>query len=207
MQRINKTSVGKIFAHTWYIYPVSAILITLLWLWGFQAFHQPSSHQKLHVFFATEVKNNSFLKDIQNKYEREKLREISNSYGLPASVGFTTKLQVAINTADIIILDETTLNGFNDHHQNYFLEMNDYVKSYLSNEDNYFTYNEKDYGVLLKAKDEESWLEQYMVFEEGKDYYLTLSIASQNLGKAIDEGNNYYDNALTIMKYLISENG
>ena len=120
-------------------------------------------------------------------------------------MGFTTQLQVAINTADVIILDETTLNGFKDHYQNYFVEIDDYAKSYLTSEDTYYHDNSKDYGVLLKSKNTEHWLNQYMVFEEDKDYYITLSVASKNLGKITSEENAYYDNALSVMKFLIRE--
>ena len=207
MQMINKSSVSKTIVHTWYIYPLTAIIITLLWLWGFQAFHQPTAHQKLHIFFATEVKNESFLKDILNQYDKEDLREITPSYSLPEGVGFASKLQVAINTADVLILDEQTMFSFNGHQENFFVEMTSYVKeTYLTNEDTYYTYEEKDYGVLLKNKEAEHYLQKYMDFDETKNYYIALSIASKNLGKVLDENNAHYDNALTIMKYLIQEN-
>ena len=45
-----------------------------------------------------------------------------------------------------------------------------------------------------------------MDFDETKDYYIAIGLASKNVGKALDEKNEHYDNALTIMKYLISEN-
>ena len=207
MQKYNKASIAKTFVHTWYIYPITAIIITLLWLWGFQAFHQPSTHQKLNIFFATEIKNESFLKDILKKYDKEDLREITPSYSLPSGVGYTTKLQVAINNADLLILDEKTMFDFNGHQDNFFVEMSPYIKeTYLSNEDSYYDYEEKSYGVLLKNKEQEHYLKQYMEFDETKNYYIAISIASKNIGKVIDENNAHYDNALTIMKYLISEN-
>lgn len=207
MQKINKTSIGRIFAHTWYIYPITAIILTLLWLWGFQAFHQPSAHQILNIFFATEVKNESFLKDILKKYDKEDLREITPSYSLPTGVGYTSKLQIAINSGDLLILDDKTMFDFNGHHQNYFIEISSYIKeTYLSNDDIYYTYEDKSYGVLLKNKESEHYLQHYMDFDESKDYYIAISLASKNIGKALDENNAHYDNALTIMKYLISEN-
>lgn len=207
MQKINKTSVTKIFAHTWYTYPLVAILLTLIWLWGFQAYHQPSNHQRLSIFFATEIKNESFLKDILKKYDREDLREITPSYALPTGVGYTTKLQLAINSADLLILDEKTMFDFNGHQDNFFVEMSSYIKeTYLTNEDTYYDYEDKSYGVLLKNKEAEHYLQQYMEFDETKNYYIALSVTSKNLGKVYDENNAHYDNALTIMKYLISEN-
>ena len=207
MQKYNKASIVKTFAHTWYLYPITGIIITLIWLWGFQAFHQPSAHQKLSIFFATEVRNESFLKDILNKYDKEDLREITPSYSLPEGVGFTTKLQVAVNSADLLILDEKTMFSFNDHQENFFVEMTSYVKeTYLSNEDAYYDYGDKSYGVLLKNKETEHYFQRYMDFDESKNYYIAISVASKNIGKLLDENNAHYDNALTIIKYLISEN-
>ena len=96
---------------------------------------------------------------------------------------------------------------FNGHHDNFFVEMNSFVKeTYLSSEDSYYTNNGKDYGVLLKSKDADHYLKQYMEFDESKNYYIAISVASKNIGKLLDENNAHYDNALTIMKYLLSEN-
>ena len=207
MQKYNKASMIKIFAHTWYTYPVVAIFLTLIWMWGFQAFHQPSTHQQLTIFFATEIRNESFLKDIKSKYDREDLREITPSYCLPDAAGFTTKLQLAVNNADLLILDEKTMFEFKDHEENFFIEMTSYVKeTYLSAEDTYYNNEDKSYGVLLKSKETEHYLQRYMDFDESKNYYIAVSVASKNIGKVLDENNAHYDNALTIMKYLISEN-
>ena len=207
MQKINKTSVSKIFAHTWYVYPILATLLTLLWLWAFQAFHQPTTHQKLNIFFATEIKSESFLKDILKKYDKENLREITPSYSLPTGVGFPAKLQLAVNSADLLVLDEKTMFEFNGHQDNFFVEISSHVKeTYLTNEDTYFDYEEKSYGVLLKTKEAEHYLQHYMEFDESKNYYVALSLASKNLGSVLDENNAHYDNALTVIKYLISEN-
>ena len=207
MQLFNKVAIKKTFAHTWYIYPITGALIILLWLWGYQAYHQPSTHQMLSVFFATEIHDESFLKDVLKKYNREDLREITPSYGLPSSNGYTTKLQLAVNNADILILDDKTMFNFNGHHQSFFYEITPYVKeNYLKNETSYYTYEDKAYGVLLKNKEVEHFLQKYMSFDESKDYYIAISLASKNVGPLIDENNAHYDNALTVMKYLIREN-
>lgn len=206
MQTINKSFVSKTFAHTWYLYPITIVIITLLWLWGFQAFHQPSTHQKLNIFFATEVRNESFLKDIMKNYDKEDLREITPSYSLPSGVGYTSKLQIAINNADLLILDEKTMFDFNGHHDNFFVEMSSFIKeTYLPGENTYYQNDGKDYGVLLKEKEADHYLKQYMDFDETKNYYITISVASKNIGKVLDVNNEHYDNALTFMKYLLTE--
>ena len=206
MKIFNKQLAKQTLAHTWYLYPISAALLTLIWLWGFQAFHQPTAHQKLNIFFATEVRSEVFLKNILNKYDKEELREITPSYSLPTGVGFANKLQIAINTADLLILDDQAMFNFNGHQENFFVEMTPYIKGYLNEGSEYYTNGEKDWGVLLKHKDASHYLQQYMDFDETKDYYIAIGLASKNVGKALDEKNEHYDNALTIMKYLISEN-
>ena len=207
MQLFNKTAIKKTFAHTWYLYPLVGALIGLLWLWGYQAYHQPNTHQMLSIFFATEIHDESFLKNIMKKYDKEDLREIDPSYGLPSSNGYASKLQLAVNSADLLILDDKTMFDFNGHQQNFFYEITPSVKeTYLKDETSYYTYEEKDYGVLLKNKEAEHFLQKYMDFDESKDYYIAISIASKNVGSLIDENNAHYDNALSIMKYLIREN-
>ena len=206
MQLINKTSIKKTFFHTWYLYPILAVILTLLWLWLFPTFHQPTTHQKINVFFATEVKSGAFTKSIEKQYEREKLRQVDYSYCLPTSIGFPNKLQIGINKADILILDETTMSSFNGHQENFFVEITSFIKdNYLEGGENFYTDNEKDYGILLKQKDADYWLKQYMDFDETRDYYLALSIGSKNLGSISGEDNKDYDNALTIIKYLLKE--
>lgn len=203
MQTINKSAVKKTFTHTWYLYPIAIIIVSLLWLWGFQAFHQPSAHQMLTIFFASNVRDSSFADKILDHYDREDLREIRVTYNLPSMMGFGDKLQVAINNADILVLDEVTLSSFNEHHQNFFVDINQEVKTkYMSPSYSYYSYAEKDYGILINNKE---YLEQYMEFEEGRSYYLTLSVASKNLGNLYEPDNEHYDNALTAIKYLLTE--
>ena len=44
--------------------------------------------------------------------------------------------------------------------------------------------------------------DQYMTFYND-DYYLVITKASTNTGKLYNEKNEYYDNALTIVNYLM----
>ena len=173
---------------------------------GISSLSSTKQSSKIKYLLCYRSKNESFLKDILKSYDREELREITPSYALPTAAGFTTKLQLAINTADLLILDEKTMFEFNDHQENFFVEMDSYIKeTYLSSEDTYYDYQDKSYGVLLKNKESEHYLQNYMEFDETKNYYIALSVASKNLGKVLDENNAHYDNALTIMKYLIGE--
>ena len=206
MQVFNKTSIKNTFAHTWYLYPVAIALVSVIWIWSFNVYHQPTTHQKLNLFFSTEIHNESFLNDIKNDhYEREKLREVTPSYALPTSVGYYSKLQVALSNSDLLILDETTLAGFEHQYETSFVKINDYIKNnYLNNDYTFYKFNEEDYAVLIKEKETTHYLSSYMTFDESQNYYLVLSSSSKNLGPVLDEGNAYYDNALTYTTYLLT---
>ena len=211
MQLISKTSTKKTFAHTWYVYPIVGTLLTLLWIWSFQAFHQPSTHQKLNMFFATEIRNEKFINNILEKYAKEDLREITPSYCLPSKgTTYESKLNLALNVqnnTDILVLDDVSLYSFRNVYSSFFLEMSPTIQSkYLTADDSYYKFDDKDFGVLLKKKGEDHYLKQYMDFEEDRDYYIVISSASKNIGEALGENNAHYDNALSVMKYLISEN-
>ena len=110
MQVFNGASAKKTLVHTWYIYPLLAGLITILWLWGFNAFHQPTKHQMLTLFFATEVRKQSFVDKIMKKYNKEDLRQVDVFYSLPSAPGYNKKMQLYVSQSDLLILDEGTLN-------------------------------------------------------------------------------------------------
>ena len=206
MQLFNKESVKSTFTHTWYLYPLLVALASVLWLWGFQAYHQPSAHQKLIMFFASEVKKNSFANKIMNDhYDRETLRQIDLFYGLPTSAGYRQKVNIYLNSSDFLILDEGTLGDLTDREGTFFVSMDSYIKEYVPTTVTYFSKNSKDYGIRIKEKNTVSPLSEYMTFDETKDYYLFLSVTSKNLGKYYDDNNEKYDNALTYMRYLLTE--
>ena len=200
----------KIFAHTWYIYPLAIGLITVLWFWGFEAFHQPTAHQSLTIFFATNIKKESFAKDIRvNNYEREKLREVNTPHSLPTSSGYYSKLDMYLSNSDILILDEKTIDDFKNYKDRFLVDIpSDIQNEYYSDFTDYYLYEDENhethsYGIRIKKKGEASYFTDYMTFDEGYDYYACLSLSSQNLGKISGEKNSKFDNALTFMKYLL----
>lgn len=207
MQVFNKSMAKKSFVHTWYIYPILVAVASVLWIWGFNAFHQPTKHQRLTLFFATEIKDSSFLSSIKNDhYEREKLREVEAFFSLPDVAGYETKLQLYLTDSDLLVLDDKTLERYQLVAHQIFVPFDEETKNnYLYPENTYFTYDSKDYGVLIKKKGEESYFSTYMTFDETRDYYLTLSVSSTNLGKMLNKNNEYYDNALTFMHYLVEK--
>ena len=201
MQTINKSLLKNKFAYTWFIYPVAGIILTLLWLWSFPAYHQPSAHQKINAFFATDIKNDSFADKILEKYDREQLREITPSYALPGSALYSQKLSIAIGNSDVLILTKTQFDVYKNkaNLSLFFAQVTSYVQEKCQIDE---TMVYQDYGIMFKTNGESHYLEQYMTFVED-DYILAFSISSQNLGSAIDEDNAPYDNAFTFAHYLI----
>ena len=208
MQLFNKSAIKKTFVHTWYIYPLLAGIVTVIWLWAFYAYHQPSKHQLLTLFFSTNVKNTKFVDQIMKHYEREDLRQVSTSGLLPDAAGYYSKLQTAFSDSDLLILDEATIQEFEGHQERIFYNITDEVKTdYLPGEHEYYTYTKDEttytYGVLLKKKGEEHTLQQYMDFDELRDYYICVCLSSVNAGILRSQSNKAYDNALTFMNYLL----
>ena len=199
MQTINKSLIKNTFTYTWFIYPVSAVLLTLIWLWSFPTFHMPSAHQKIDAFFATDITNNNFVDNILKKYDRENLRQINPSYALPGSALYAQKLQIAIGHSDVLVLTKTQFNQYKIDYSLFFVPVTSYIQEKCQiNESQVFD----GYGITLKNKGENHYLESYMNFADD-DYVIALSVTSKNMGSAINEDNAPHDNALTFVHYLL----
>ena len=205
MQIINKEASSRTFTHTWYLYPISVILIVFLWIWGFQAFHQPSAHQRINIFIGASVKNSTFTKVIQKNYEREKLREISINYALPSEALYRTKLELHQTQSDILVLPKITVNEYKEYYSNYFIEYDAKTKeNYFQTSYQYYGFEGHDIGILFKNKGEDNQYNKYMTFYDD-DYYLLITKASTNTGTIFNDKNGEFDNALTIVKYLLGD--
>ena len=199
MQTLNKSLMKNTFTYTWFIYPMTAVILSLVWLWSFPTFHQPSAHQKIDAFFATDIKSEEFANKILQKYERENLREINSTYAFPGTSLYAQKLQLALTSSDVLILPREHFERYRSEFALYFVEVTSYVQEKCQVEETRVCEN---YGILLKTKGAEHYLENYMTFDD-KDYILVFSANSKNMGSAIDEDNAPYDNALTFVHYLL----
>ena len=209
MQTFNKEGAKKTLTYTWYLYPMVILATSLLWVFGFNAFHQPTAHEKINLFIAAQVTSNKYEKEIKAKYEREKLREINTNSVHPTSELYYRKLQLYLSDSDIMILPKTTFEGFKNQYKTYFFAINDEMKqTYFNSSYEYYSEFEDglSYGILFKGNNVETWLSSYMTFDETQDYYLVLNQASVNLGSVLEESNAGYDNALTFMNYLLEGN-
>ena len=185
--------------YTWFIYPLSAIILTLIWFWSFPTFHMPSAHQKINAFFATEITSEAFADKILEKYDRENLREINVTYAYPGTPLYAQKLQIALSDSDVLVLPKTLFQKYSVDYSLFFVETTSYIQDKCQVENSKVIDN---YGIILKNKEENHYLEQYMTFQED-DYVIAFSTSSKNLGAAVKEDNAPYDNALTFVHYLI----
>ena len=205
MQIFYKEASKRILAHTWYIYPLVIILVSVLLVFAFQAYHQPSAHQMLTLFLATEVKDTKFIDDISSNYKKEDLRKVTTHYALSSATGFANKLQLYMNVSDLLILDEVTLNKMEGHYNGFFFEIKSEIKEqYFKSDALTYTNSDKDYGILIKEKNKDSNLSKYMLFDETVNYYLLLSVGSKNMGVLSGEENKNYTNGLTFASYLFN---
>ena len=163
------------FTYTWFIYPMSAIILSLVWLWSFPTFHQPSAHQKIDAFFATDIKSEEFADNILKKYDRENLREINSSYAFPGTTLYAQKLQLALTSSDVLILPKEHFERYKVDYDLYFAKVTSYIQEKCQIEE---TRVLEDYGVLLKTKGVEHYLENYMTFDD-KDYVLSVTIMAE----------------------------
>ena len=209
MQLFNKGAIKRIFSHTWYIYPLLSGLIAVIWLWAFAAFHQPTKHETLTLFFSTELKSDKYLNGLMKHYSKEKLREVEDHYALPDSSGYYQKLKTYLVNSDLLILDKHTLDEFAGYQDRFFHDITDEIKDeYITSEHDYYTYTDEEentytYGVKIKDKGVEHYLSTYMTFDELSDYYVVISTSSVNVGTLRGNSNKAYDNALTFMNYLL----
>ena len=203
MQKFNKEASKRIFVYTWYLYPIATIIIILLLIWGFGAYHQPSAHQTINIFIGCNVKNSSFIKPIQEHYERDKLREVNVNYAMPTDVIYASKLKIHIQRSDILILPIGTVDVYKSKYQEYFIEFDASTKEqYFKTDYQYYDQEGHDFGILFRKIDTENGYDQYMNFYND-DYYLMINRASTNTGKLYKDNNEAYDNALTIVNYLM----
>ncbi|MBO4856359.1 MAG: hypothetical protein J5511_03200 [Bacilli bacterium] len=199
MQTLNKSLMKNTLTYTWFIYPMSAVILTLIWFWSFPAFHQPSAHQKINVFFATEMKSEEYLDKILTQYDREDLRQINATYATKTNPLYAQKLQIALSDSDILVLPKETFQKYSVDYSLFFVEVNTYVQEKCQVNETVVVDN---YGIILKNQGVDHYLDNYMTFEDA-DYVIAFSTSSKNLGAAVKEDNAPYDNALTFVHYLI----
>ena len=198
MQTINKSLVKNTFTYTWFLYPISAVLLSLIWLWSFPLAHQPKAREKIELYCSAEVNNEEFTDQILAKYDRNKLRTINLEYPIPFTrTSSTTEL---FNRCDMMILNQDTFHQYTTLYSGVFAEINSFIQESLQIDNSRVV---EEHGIILKESGETCYLSNYINFTSGNTYVLAFLAKSKNLGAAFNENNAKYDNALTVAHYLI----
>lgn len=203
MRIFDRQMAKKGFAHTWYLYPLGAIVLSAIWAASFYLYHQPSAHQRLSLFFGANVAKESFIDDLKNRFDREELQRVDLSYAAKDNALYYSKLRIAVSQADLLILDQETLESFQTHTPESFLPFDDALKRDYLSSPSYYAYDQKDYGALLKEAGVASSYDSAVLFDPDRSYYLVVSAASKNIGSYLNEGNQAYTNALRMARYLL----
>ena len=193
MQTINKSLVKNTFTYTWFIYPISAVLLSLIWLWSFPLAHQPKAREKVELFIDADVKDEKFTDLILEQYDRNKLRAINLEY--PQRFTRTSRTTELFPRCDIMILPEITYKMYIHNYEGVFAEINPYIQEKCQI-DSSLVY--ENCGIRFGT----TFLSKYVDLTSN-DYVLAFLANSKNLGAAFDENNAKYDNALTVAHYLI----
>lgn len=202
MQTINKSLLKNTLTYTWFIYPLSAVILSLLWIWIFPIAKRPSAHLRLEVFVAAKVKSNKVFNKILDKYEKDQLKQINVDSVKHSNSFYGQKIKIAFSTSDIMILQKGSFDIYKHSGLEYFAPITSYVQEQVNIEESQVL---DGFGISLKVKNESNYLDEYIDFEDN-DYVLCFTASSPNLGLVNGEDNAKHNNALTFARYLLEGN-
>ena len=197
MQTLNKSLAKNTFTYTWYLYPIAAVFLTLLWLWAFPVVHQPTAHEKIELYIDTDVKSEKFAKNILTQYDPHQLRAINIDYP-SGGMGASQKFRMGLERCDMMILTEGAVSSYKN--SGIFAEITPYIQEKCQIDSSLII---EGYGIRLKQANTAHYLDEYISFDTNYIYLLVLLARSKNLGAAINEDNAQYDNALTVAHYIL----
>ncbi|NMV82444.1 MAG: hypothetical protein GX816_02705 [Erysipelotrichia bacterium] len=203
MKIFSKEVFVKSIHYDWVYYVLSVFAIIGLWSWAFGIFHRPKPYERLEIFVAAQIQDDSFCQEIEDEFGPEGLKLVESNQALPNDNAFQSKLQVVgYNASDLLILPESIFANL--HFFEVFIEIDNTIKdNYLTGQENFYSHEGHDYGLLIRGGEKESWLDEYLNFDVNDNYYLFISGSSHNIGdKGIYETVDF-DLALDVLSYLV----
>ncbi|MDD3207369.1 MAG: hypothetical protein PHV19_02505 [Bacilli bacterium] len=203
MKIFPKAAFIRSIHYDWIYYALSFFAVIGLWSWAFGILHRPKPYEKLDIFVAAQIQNDTFCQKIKEEFSADGLKLVESNQALPNDNAFQSKLQVVgYNASDLLILPESVFT--NIHFSEVFIEIDEALKDdYLSGQEVFYKHEGRDYGLLVRGGEKESWLDEYLNFDVNDNYYLFISGASHNIG---DKGNyqtNEFDLALAVLSYVV----
>ncbi|MFA5686739.1 MAG: hypothetical protein WCZ47_00360 [Bacilli bacterium] len=193
----------KRLAYDWIYYVLSIVLSIVLWRGAFGLLHRYKFYEKIELFIAANIVDDSFNEEIILQVNDPSLKSFELNQALPSDSAFASKLQyVGYQYSDLLILSESVIS--NIACDEVFLLIDQEIKeSYLEKEEEYFLFEEESYGFLLRDVNKSSWLDEYINFDISEKYYLFVSGASQNISNKGNYQTPEYDLALKCLKVLL----
>ena len=196
---MNKTkqfflNVGK---HLW-VYVLFCLASTLLSIYAVNLINKPRNEETISILVASyDDKCEEFKKEV-NKRRPDYLREIQfNTYSLLDDSFENYYLNLAYGLSDIVILPESKVN--NSKVQDYYAILNDEIKTKYFVDKEFFSLEDKEYGVLIHKKGtEDNNLLKYNLDEQtDENYYLFFFWKSKHIGVLND---TTYNTAFELMQ-------
>lgn len=197
MKILSKKIIKNTFIHTWWIYLICPIILSILFYFAFNIYHLPSSYEKINIFVGSTLIDDSFKDEIKEDINKDSLKQINISSLSPNQNRFEEKLEVVgLHNCDLLILDKNTIDNMLDIEQ-YFLIIDEQLSLY--HQQGFYLFNNNKYGYDISSS---SLFDKY-ISKEYQYYYLLININSKNIGKYVSEDNIDNDNALLILEKLL----
>ena len=187
-------NIGK---HIW-VYAIFCLTFSLLSIYIVNLINKPRNQETISIFVASyDYKCEVFRKEV-DKNRPDYLREIEfHTYSLLDNNFDDYYLSLAYGLCDIAIVPESKVND--SKVQDYYAILSDEIinKYYTDNE--FYTLDEKDYGVLIHKKGlNDNNLLKYSLSEEmDENYYLFFFWKSKHIGSL---NNTTYETAFKLMQ-------
>jgi len=191
------------FSYTWYFYLIALVLPSVAFPLAYSFMHRPQQYEKLSLFISSSLKDDSFEKALEDKFSPlgvKSVEVVSFDPMLSESMYLKKLNVVGINRCDVLLIPEDKLNTLNP--SGCMVEFNDDIKSLCSSqEEEYFTYEEKDFAIKLTSV---SPVGEYATLTSNTNYYLFLGGSSWNTGEYSSKAKTT-GNAFELIKYLIGK--
>lgn len=198
-----KDKFKKSFSYTWYLYVLAIVVPSIAFPLSYSFMHRPQEYQKLSLFLSVNGQKDELSKDIENMFKDEGVKnvEIVSFDNADNEYMYLQKLNVVgINKCDVLIIPESMLNTLNP--MGSMIEFNEDVKTKCNALDqDFFSYEDKDYGVKLT---DSTPLKRYECIKSDEKYYAFLGGKSWNVGEYSSKTPNS-SHAFDLMRFLIGK--
>lgn len=198
-----KEQFKKSFSYTWYLYVLAIVIPCVAFPLAYSFMHRPQEYEKLSLFISSNLIDDKLENELESKFKDKGVKniEIVSFDSEDNEYMYLQKLNVVgINKCDVLIIPENMVDTLNP--KGSMIEFNDDVKAKCnSSSENYFKYEELDYGLELTDL---SPLKAYNCLKTGVKNYLFIGGKSWNVGDYSGKVPNT-TNAFDLVSYLIGK--